>query len=275
MDWTLLDLFYKLNSFEYFSQKYEVAEKGGEDSGLYNLGMITKYIAQYHETANPILSGATFAKDLVRKIFFGSYMYSLFRLNETEYEDSEDPFPKGCVPFLTVHQSKGLEFPVVVLGSVSHRSKDARALDVLVRSMQQKMEILPTVCEPLDSMDTYDTMRMFYVALSRAKNLLVLSQFKGQGQTTYNPFRALIEQNDFESVKKLDVKTLPESEDNSDRLPRVYTYTADYLPYNNCPRNYMVFHKYGFVPSRSQTMFFGSLVHQTVEDLQNFVMEDH
>ncbi|WP_144265030.1 ATP-dependent helicase [Fibrobacter sp. UWB5] len=274
MDWTLLDLFYKLNSFEYFAEKYRQAEDGGEDSGLYNLGMITKYIAQYHETANPILSGATFAKDLVRKIFFGSYMYSLFRLNETEYEDSEDPFPKGCVPFLTVHQSKGLEFPVVILGSVSHKSKDARTLDVLVRSMQQKMGIMPTICEPLDSMDTYDTMRMFYVALSRAKNLLVLSQFKGQGQTTYNPFKALIEQINFESIKKLDVKTLPDSEDNSDKLPHVYTYTADYLPYNNCPRNYMVFHKYGFVPSRSQTMFFGSLVHQTVEDLQNFVMED-
>ena len=112
------------------------------------------------------------------------------------------------------------------------------------------------------------------MALSRAKNLLVLSQFKGQGQTTYNQFKTLIEQNNFESTKQLDVKTLPESEDNSDRLPHVYTYTADYLPYNNCPRNYMVFHKYGFVPSRSQTMFFGSLVHQTVEDLQNFVMED-
>lgn len=274
MDWTLLDLFYRINSFEYFSEKYKQAEEGGEDSGLYNLGMITKYIAQYNETANPILSGATFAKDLVRRVFFGSYMYALFRLNETEYEDADDPFPKGCVPFLTVHQSKGLEFPVVILGSLSHNNKDARALDVLVRSIQEKMGILPTVCEPLDSMDQYDTMRMFYVALSRAKNLLVLPQFKGRGQSTYSPFRDLFEQNEFESVKNFDVKSLPESEDNSDRLPHVYTYTADYLPYNNCPRNYMVFHKYGFVPSRSQTMFFGSLVHQTVEDLQNFVMED-
>ena len=33
----------------------------------------------------------------------------------------------------------------------------------------------------------------------------------------------------------------------------------------------MAFHKYKFVPSRSQTMFFGSLVHQSIEDLQNFI----
>lgn len=273
MDWTLLDLFYRLNSFEYFSKKFELAEKGGEDSGLYNLGMITKYIAQYQETTNPILSGATFENDYIRKNFFTSYLYSLFRLNETEYEDADDPFPKGCVPFLTVHQSKGLEFPVVILGSLSHKNKDARALDVLVREIQKKINILPTVCEPLDSMDAYDTMRMFYVALSRAKNLLILPQFKGQGQSTYSPFKKLIESSDIKSITDFDSTTLPESKADSDRLAHVYTYTADYLPYNNCPRNYMVFHKYGFVPSRSQTMFFGSLVHQTVEDLQNFVME--
>lgn len=273
MDWTLLDLFYRLNSFEYFSKKFELAEKGGEDSGLYNLGMITKYIAQYQETTNPILSGATFENDYIRKNFFTSYLYSLFRLNETEYEDADDPFPKGCVPFLTVHQSKGLEFPVVILGSLSHKNKDARALDVLVREIQKKINILPTVCEPLDSMDTYDTMRMFYVALSRAKNLLILPQFKGQGQSTYSPFKKLIESSDIKSITDFDSTTLPDSRADSDRLAHVYTYTADYLPYNNCPRNYMVFHKYGFVPSRSQTMFFGSLVHQTVEDLQNFVME--
>jgi DNA helicase-2/ATP-dependent DNA helicase PcrA len=29
----------------------------------------------------------------------------------------------------------------------------------------------------------------------------------------------------------------------------------------------MIFKKYGFVPSRSQTMLFGNLVHQTLEDL--------
>jgi DNA helicase-2/ATP-dependent DNA helicase PcrA len=34
----------------------------------------------------------------------------------------------------------------------------------------------------------------------------------------------------------------------------------------------MIFRKYGFVPSRSQTMFFGSLVHQTLEDLHHYLI---
>ncbi len=268
MDWTLLDLFYKINGFEYFAAKYRKAETGGEDSGLYTLGMITQYLAKYQETNNPILSGSTFENDSIRKNFFGSFLYSLFRLNETEYEDSEDPFPKGCVPFLTVHQSKGLEFPVVVLGSVSHRSRGPRKLDVIVREMQENLGIVSALSEPLDRMDDYDTMRMFYVALSRAKNLLVISQFKGQGQTTYAPFKTLFERGRLKSAEELNLEIIPKSERLSEMISREYTYTADYLPYNNCPRNYMVFHKYGFVPSRSQTMFFGSLVHRTVEDLQ-------
>jgi len=34
----------------------------------------------------------------------------------------------------------------------------------------------------------------------------------------------------------------------------------------------MLFRQYGFVPSRSQTMFFGSLVHQTLEDLHQHLI---
>ena len=36
--------------------------------------------------------------------------------------------------------------------------------------------------EPLDRMAEFDAMRLFYVALSRAKNLLVIAHPKGKGQ---------------------------------------------------------------------------------------------
>lgn len=116
-----------------------------------------------------VLSRVT-ALDWTLLDLFNSYLYTLYRLGETEYEDADDPFPKGCVPFLTVHQSKGLEFPVVVLASCRHNNRQARFLDVLVRKMFIEQNKLPEMAEPLDKMDEYDTMRMFYVALSRAIN---------------------------------------------------------------------------------------------------------
>lgn len=271
LDWTLLDLFYQLNTFNWFGEKYDKAEKGEEDSALYNFGLITKYLAKYMEMNNPIISGKNFQENAMGKNLFTSYLYTLYRLGETEYEDADDPFPKGCVPFLTVHQSKGLEFPVVVLASCRNNNRQARPLDVLVRKMFVEQNKLPKMAEPLDKMDEYDTMRMFYVALSRAKNVLIMAQFKGQGQSTYHALEHLFNEKQFANCSQLHVKELPPSDDKSDRMAHVYTYTGDYLPYKNCPRNYMVFHKYEFVPSRSQTMFFGSLVHQSIEDLQNFI----
>ena len=271
LDWTLLDLFYQLNTFNWFGEKYDKAEKGEEDSALYNFGLITKYLAKYMEMNNPIISGKNFQENAMGKNLFNSYLYTLYRLGETEYEDADDPFPKGCVPFLTVHQSKGLEFPVVVLASCRHNNRQARPLDVLVRKMFVEQNKLPEMAEPLDKMDEYDTMRMFYVALSRAKNVLIMAQFKGQGQSTYHALEHLFNEKQFANCSQLHVNELPTSDDKSDRMAHVYTYTGDYLPYKNCPRNYMVFHKYEFVPSRSQTMFFGSLVHQSIEDLQNFI----
>lgn len=272
LDWTLLDLFYQLNTFHYFEKKYLLAEKGGEDSAMYNFAMITQYISKFMELHLPILTGRSFQENVLPKKFFNSFLYALFRLGETEVEDSEDPFPKGCVPFLTVHQAKGLEFPVVVLGSVQHRNKNARPLDVLVRKMLSEQGNPPGIAEPLDKMDLFDTMRLFYVALSRAKNLCVIVQTTGAGYSTFEPMKDFLSSQKFEGVASFDLDSMPSAGDKSGETTRVYTYTADYLPYKNCPRNYMVFKKYDFVPSRTQTMFFGSLVHETIEDLQNFII---
>lgn len=272
LDWTLLDLFYQLNTFLYFAEKYRLAENGGEDSAMYNFGMITQYISKFMEMNMPVLSGRSFQENKIPNQFFSSFLYALFRLGETEVEDSEDPFPKGCVPFLTVHQSKGLEFPVVVLGSVQRKNKDPQPLDVLVRKMLTEHGNPPEIAEPLDKMKLFDSMRLFYVAVSRAKNLCVITQMTGRGYSTFIPMKNFLASQRFENSASFDIDTLPSGSNRDDDTVHVYTYTGDYLPYKNCPRNYMVFKKYNFVPSRSQTMFFGSLVHETIEDLQNFII---
>ena len=114
-------------------------------------------------------------------------------------------------------------------------------------------------------------MRMFYVALSRARNLLVIAHFQGRGQSINEPFKSMLDA-DFPRLKNLDVRSLPSSQSIDVELPRTFSYTGDFLLYKRCPRYYMVFRKYGFVPSRSQTMFFGSLVHQTIEDLHQHLI---
>jgi DNA helicase II / ATP-dependent DNA helicase PcrA len=125
--------------------------------------------------------------------------------------------------------------------------------------------------EPLDRIGEFDKMRMFYVALSRAKNLLVLPRYT-HNKNASEPFKTIFESGDLPEISSFDFKHLPASDQNDEELGKNYSYTSDFLIYIKCARNYMIFRKYGFVPSRSQTMFFGSLIHQTIEDLHHHLM---
>jgi len=200
------------------------------------------------------------------RILFSSYLFALFRRGESEYEDAEDPFPKGRIPFLTIHQAKGLEFPVVVLGNArKDTNRGPQPVERLVKPL------LDREGEPLERLAEFDAMRLFYVALSRAKNLLVIAHPKGAGQRINKPFQALLD-DDLPRIAQLNVASLPVARLEEDETPRSYSYTGDYLYYQRCPRQYMIFRKYGFVPSRSQTMMFGSLVHRTLDDLHQLLI---
>ena len=54
----------------------------------------------------------------IRLHFFNSFLRFLFLGGINEYEDPDQPFPSGYVQMMTIHQSKGLEFPVVIVGSL-------------------------------------------------------------------------------------------------------------------------------------------------------------
>ena len=103
-------------------------------------------------------------------------------------------------------------------------------------------------------------------------NLLVLCHFSGQGQRISEPFNALL-RGDVPRIAELDLDEIPAAaEKQKEELPKSYSYTGDYLAYRTCPRRDMIYRRYNFVPARAQTMFFGSLVHRTVEDLHQWLL---
>jgi len=260
LDWSVLDLFYRLCIFQHFKAMFDLAETGTDEGPICNMGLISQYLARFTDEYTNIITAQFLNENKFQTTFFMGFLYSLFRLGETEYEDANDPFPKGRIPFLTIHQSKGLEFPVVVLGNPRKEPRIQR-IEEIVRPL------LDREGEPLERMAEFDVMRMFYVALSRAKNLLVIAHFKGKGQKVTPPFDDMLASPNLTRIPDFDIDTLPPAQEELDDLPRNYSYTTDYLLYQRCPRQYMIFRKYGFVASRSQTMFFGSVVHKTIEDL--------
>ena len=82
---------------------------------------------------------------------------------------SEPAFPSGRVAVTTIHQAKGLEWPVVVVGSLDGFGGNDRVGSDLVGYFPR-----PTF-EPRERIPDFDRMRQHYVAFSRAQNLLVLT----------------------------------------------------------------------------------------------------
>jgi DNA helicase-2/ATP-dependent DNA helicase PcrA len=265
LDWNVLDLFYRITGFDHFKQMFDLAELGTDEGPVCNLGLISQYLSRYLDNYTSILTGRFVGNGSFLITFFMAYLYAIFRLGESEYEDADDPFPKGRIPFLTIHQSKGLEFPVVVVPSPSKKNFPPSKSERVVRPFLKREG------EPLDRISSFDSMRMFYVALSRAENLLVVGNPRGQGISTFPAFKQIFDEG-VTRISELDVATVPEAKIDTREIPRNYSYTSDYLQYQKCPRQYMIFRKYGFVPSRSQTQFFGTLVHQTLEDLHHLLI---
>ena len=260
LDWNVLDLFYQFCGFAHFKKMFDEAEKGTDEGPICNLSLVSQYLATFVDEYSGMITGSFLRENQFLKLF-SNFLYILFRRGESEYEDAEDPFPKGRIPFITIHQAKGLEFPVVVLANPRKRDSEPQLIEKMIQPVLQRKG------EPIDCMARFDVMRMFYVALSRAKNLLILAHYQGPGQHIHEPFTDLLKK--AVRIPEFRITGMPKSEVNEEDLPHTFSYTGDYLFYRKCPRQYMLYRKYAFVPSRSQTMFFGSLVHQTIEDLHN------
>jgi DNA helicase-2/ATP-dependent DNA helicase PcrA len=245
---------------------FDLAERGEDEGFVCNLAMLSENLGRFLEEKSAIITAAFLDEQRFNLSFFGSFFYALYRLGQSEYEDEEVPFPRGRIPFITIHQAKGLEFPIVVLGSVFRTLREVDTKEEIIRTINMKGG------EPLDRMPEFDLMRMYYVGLSRAKNLIVLPRFT-HNKNANEVFKKLIFNNNYTEIGQYKLSTLPVAKMEEEDLGKTYSYTADYLNYQRCPRQYMLFRKYGFVTSRSQNQYFGTLVHQTIEDLHHLLKQ--
>lgn len=272
LDWNLLDLFYKLCGYDRFKVIFDNAEKGRDEGPMYNLSAITSYLQFFIEDKFNLITGKCLADDSFVNVFFTSFIGALYKREEGEYEIKEEPIPKGRVSFLTIHQSKGLEFPVVVLGNLVP-VKNGTSVKKSIKMEEIVRPYLNGKYEPLEKIAEYDRIRSYYVAISRAENLLILPHFKGQGQSIHPYFKEEFVSGKVPFLSDLDIGLVPKSKEKCNDIAKVYSYTSDYLSYNDCPRKYMIYKKYNFVPARTTISFFGNLVHKTLEDLHNYYID--
>ena len=111
-----------------------------------------------------------------RRNFYYSLLGILASEGLNEAEDEIENFPRGKLPIMTIHQSKGLEFPIVFVYGLSQAKPDSEATLLesdFMRFRRNKNRSLSTSFT-LDQKIKQDQVRLFFVAYSRAQYALVL-----------------------------------------------------------------------------------------------------
>jgi len=258
LDLTVIDYFYQLLAYKPFCDLLK------EENKARNLAILSKLLNAFQVYYH--ISLVTFNnKDLIKLYLFNSFFNFLIRGGIDEYEDPDNPVPKGYVQIMTVHQSKGLEFPAVVVGSLNKIFKAGKQVDRDLSSFYPRGAF-----EPEERVTEFDRMRHFYVAFSRAEKILVLTT-PTEPKVYFSPIWEGLDQ--WPYVERETLKAL-EFTSKSQFIPKKsYSLTSHINVYETCPKQYLFYKEYQFTPSRAGTILFGSLVHQTIEDIHRCSLE--
>jgi len=126
----------------------------------------------------------------------------------------------------------------------------------------------------LEQIKFYDFRRLYYTAFSRAQNFLLLTapEKSGRGANPSSAFntsyQALPQWND----TRINLAALPLATVKRVILKQQYSFTSDLTVYENCAEQYRFFRELDFAPVRRNAILFGTLIHQTIEDIHKAVL---
>ena len=262
-EFCLLDIFYHLIAFEPFKEYLQADLKDNviKSRAARNLSEISRMLAKYsflHDMHNVSVAN----KLAMPEELFNIYLKYMYEDGIGEYEDESEYAPSGCVSFMTIHQSKGLEFPVVVVGSLGNVPK--KNSDPLLYSAESRF-FQRKPYEPMADIKYFDFWRLYYTAFSRAQNLLVLatkkvdSKYFGEYLEKIPDIDGFKELTAFSAVKSVNYK-------------HVYSFTSHISVYDGCPRQYKYYKEYAFAQNKMFHTSVGSLVHATLEDMNKCII---
>ncbi len=248
----------------------DLRDKANQQRAAFNLALLTQIITKFE--ANERISGLNTSNlQGILVSFFGYFMRFLKEGGLEEYENFDVLTPPGSVSFMTVHQAKGLEFPVTVVGSMEAvPRKQFTDLDVML----EDKGLVRKSFEPLDKTKYFDFWRLYYTAFSRAKNLLVLAANETtEGRKVPSKyFQAIYPGLQDWTTKKTSLKKLRAEQVVVSTIKKEYSYTGDIISYEHCPLFYKFFRALGFSEVRVGATLFGALVHETIEDVHKAVL---
>ena len=269
-DYAFSGLFYQLLQFPLFRNYFDLDLKAGANDTrpLYNMSLFSQLLTkfEYLERIPNVLTRDKLDRYLTT--LFNQYFKFLYDGGIGEYEEFDEYAPSGCVSFMTIHQSKGLEFPIVLVGSLNLvPRKQYTEIDELLQDKYYRK----TPFEPIDKTKYYDFWRLYYTAFSRAQNMLVLTcqehEGKGLSRCPSNYFKEGYDHLITWRSKKINFDNLVLDKVKDMNIKKEYSFTSHILLFENCAIQYKYYKELAFAPVRQGAILFGTIIHQTIEDI--------
>ena len=254
---TLLDVFYKLMSivdnFNFDDFDDENTEK------LLNVSTLSNTIYKFEDVVS---------RHSLRRLFWFFY-HNLGKHSSNQINDGNE------VQIMTIHKSKGLEFPVVFIAGIKSKSfpKDFKDdeyelyglfktpnFPIPYKYLEYKDEL---TLEEKERKYYYEERRVLYVGLTRAKEILILSTYEDKDGKLpeidgidFNQMSLKRIEDDYSIIPPTRINKIPDEEQEIPLLS--YTSIRDY---EKCPFKYYIVHKLSYKESDTFRIKKGNISH--------------
>lgn len=219
-----------------------------------NLGRFNNLLTDY-ETANRVGGRTPHWKEDLKGLCWFMNSYAAWAYEE---QSAEDIRGVDAVQIMTVHQAKGLEWPVVFLFS----TVDGRFPS---RMVGRELNWCGIPRDLFDANryegDLEDERRLFYVAITRARDALIISYFKRQKRGMSRS--RFIDDLDLSVVTPLERRGLPDFPVfKLEAVDDILTFSASEITmYLRCPYMFLLRNVYGYQPELDEAIGYGKGVH--------------
>lgn len=243
----LLSIFYDIIKASGYLKWLIEEGSGKSDEKLFNLAKLSSIINRYEDiTSDPRIED------------FLIFLYNLPKKLHYDAEILEDPH---ALKIMTVHQAKGLEFPVVIVCSVVKRK-----FPMFSKKGTGLVPIPENLLTYGNEKFTDEERRLFYVAMTRAQDNLIISTSEKSniGKVAISPFIT----DDIGIEKFSDVDALIErcKEREVVKNPPRVSYSS-INAYKNCPFMYKMTYFYFFEFMSTHQQKYGTVIHNCLNRL--------